>query len=35
LPENPHATDAIGIAIARALLQNSPITRRFTSRADR
>lgn len=35
LPDNPHVTDAIAIAIAGASLQNSPITRRFTSRAER
>ena len=35
LPKNHHATDAIAIAIAGALTQNSPITRTFTSRADR
>ncbi|GIV23496.1 MAG: hypothetical protein KatS3mg025_1155 [Bacteroidia bacterium] len=35
LPDNLHITDAIAIAIAGASLQNSPITRRFTSRAER
>ncbi len=35
LPTNPHATDAIAIAIAGALSQNSAITRKFTSRAER
>ncbi len=35
LPKNHHATDAIAIAIAGALTQNSPIIRTFTSRADR
>jgi len=35
LPPNHHATDAIAIAIAGALSQNSAITRTFTSRAER
>ncbi|MCX7605640.1 MAG: crossover junction endodeoxyribonuclease RuvC [Bacteroidia bacterium] len=35
LPQNPHATDAIAIAIAAALAQNSPISRRLKSRAER
>lgn len=35
LPENDHATDAVAIAIAAALSQNSPITRTFKSRAER
>jgi len=35
IPKNHHATDAIAIAIAGAFTQNSPITRTFTSRADR
>ncbi|MCS7163261.1 MAG: crossover junction endodeoxyribonuclease RuvC [Bacteroidia bacterium] len=34
-PSSNHATDAIAIALAAAFLQNSPITRRFTSRAER
>lgn len=35
IPHNHHATDAIAIAIAGALAQNSAITRKFTSRAER
>lgn len=35
LPPSHHATDAIAIAIAGALSQNSAITRTFTSRAER
>ena len=35
LPQNHHATDAIAIAVAGALSQNSAITRTFTSRAER
>ncbi|MEN2992376.1 MAG: crossover junction endodeoxyribonuclease RuvC [Bacteroidia bacterium] len=34
-PSSTHATDAIAIALAAAFLQSSPITRRFTSRAER
>lgn len=35
LPPSEHATDAIAIAIAAAYLQNSPINRRLTRRADK
>ncbi|GIV24548.1 MAG: hypothetical protein KatS3mg026_0240 [Bacteroidia bacterium] len=35
LPDNHHATDAVAIALAAAFLQNSPIKRTFTNRAER
>ncbi|RMF48088.1 MAG: crossover junction endodeoxyribonuclease RuvC [Bacteroidetes bacterium] len=35
LPDNTHATDAVAIALAAAFLQNSPIKRTFTNRAER
>lgn len=35
LPPSEHASDAIAIAIAAACLQNSPITRKLTKRAER
>lgn len=35
IPPSEHASDAVAIAIAAACLQNSPITRKLTKRAER